>query len=81
VGLIHMCMETTQEISLYNCPYLKLVKMPWFSYFFYVFSSRKSKNKRAEQVLPRGEGQEVDQIMCTHVNKCKNNKIFKNTKL
>jgi hypothetical protein len=49
-----------------------------------VFFPTKSENKRAEQVLPRsrgGGGGEVAQIMYTHVNKCKNDKIkFKNEK-
>jgi hypothetical protein len=29
---IHLCKETTQRISLYSYAYLKLAKMPWFSY-------------------------------------------------
>jgi hypothetical protein len=35
-------------------------------------------NKREEQVLPRSRGRErgqVAQIICTHVCKCKNDKI------
>jgi hypothetical protein len=49
---------------------------------FYVFSSTKSENKRAEQVLPgRGGKGEMAQIMYTHVSQCKNYKIkFKNIK-
>jgi hypothetical protein len=48
-------METTQGISLYTYLYLKLAKMPYFSfYLLYFFSSLKLENKRAEQVLPRG---------------------------
>jgi hypothetical protein len=39
----------------------------------YVFSSTKSENKRAEQVLPGGRGQ-VAQLIYTHVSKWKNNK-------
>jgi hypothetical protein len=50
--VIYTCMETAQGISLYSYFYLKLAKMSCFSY--YVFSSTKSENKRAEQVLPRG---------------------------
>jgi hypothetical protein len=34
-------METTQEIFLYSYLYLKLAKMPCFSYYLYVFSSTK----------------------------------------
>jgi hypothetical protein len=55
---ICMYMETTQEISLNNYMYLKLEKMLCFLIIFYVFSSTKSENKMAEQVLlgSRGEG-------------------------
>jgi hypothetical protein len=46
--VIHVCMETIQELSLCSDFYLKLAKTPCFSYhlcfFFY-------KNRRAEQVL------------------------------
>jgi hypothetical protein len=49
-----------------------------------VFSPTKSDNKRTEQVLPgsrNGGGGEAAQVMYTHVNKCKNDKIkFKNEK-
>jgi hypothetical protein len=54
--VILMCIETTQGISLCSYPYLKLAKMPCFSIIFNVFSSTKSENKRAEQVLPGGGG-------------------------
>jgi hypothetical protein len=50
---IHICMETTQRITLCNYLYLKLAKTPYFS-MFYVFSSTKSENRRAVQVLPEG---------------------------
>jgi hypothetical protein len=52
--IIHKCMETTQGISLYSYLYLKLEKNTVFLIIFYVFSSTKSENKRAEQVLPIG---------------------------
>jgi hypothetical protein len=52
--VIHICMETTQGISLYNYLYLKLAKPPFFS-MFYVFCSTKSENTSVGQVLP-GEG-------------------------
>jgi hypothetical protein len=40
-------------ISLSSYLYLKLAKMPCFSpILFYVFSSTKLENKRAEEVLP-----------------------------
>jgi hypothetical protein len=44
---------------------------------FIFFSSTKSENKRVEQVLPGrgwGKGEEVAQIIYTHVSKCKNDK-------
>jgi hypothetical protein len=49
--VIHMCMETTQGISLYSHLYLKPAKI-----IFYVFSSTKLENKGADQVLPRSRG-------------------------
>jgi hypothetical protein len=52
-AIICICMEATQGISLYSYSYLKLPKMPCFSYYPLCFSS-KSENKRAEQILPRG---------------------------
>jgi hypothetical protein len=45
-------MEATLGISVYNYLYFKLAKRYVFLIIFYVFSSTKSKNKRAEQVLP-----------------------------
>jgi hypothetical protein len=53
-------METTQGISLYSYFYLKLTKMPYFSYYLLCFSSTKSENKRVEQVLPEGKGERGD---------------------
>jgi hypothetical protein len=44
-------METTQGISLCSYLYLKLQKPHVSLFMFYVFSSTKSENKRAEQVL------------------------------
>jgi hypothetical protein len=78
-AVIHMCMETTQGISLYSYLHLKLQKYHVFLIIFYVFSSTKSENKRVEQVLPGGGGREVGSPnnvhTCTHVIKCKDNKI------
>jgi hypothetical protein len=34
---IHMCMEATQGISLCSYPYLKLAKLPCFSYYILCF--------------------------------------------
>jgi hypothetical protein len=52
--VIHIGMETIQGISLCNYTYLKLTKMHVFLTIFYVFSSKKLENKRAEQILPGG---------------------------
>jgi hypothetical protein len=54
--VIHMCMETTQGISLYSYLYVKLAKMLCFYYLLFFFLLQKSENKRAELVLPGGEG-------------------------
>jgi hypothetical protein len=53
-GVIHMCVEATQGISLYSYLYLKLEKMPRILFSFYVFSSTKSENKKAEEFQPGG---------------------------
>jgi hypothetical protein len=85
--VIHVCVETSQGNSLCSYLYLKLVKMSFFLFIFYLFSSTKSENRRAEQVLPRrrvgptGSGEIVQkegrrtnavQIMNICVCKCKN---------
>jgi hypothetical protein len=65
-------METTQGISLYSSPYLKLAKMPHFSYYLLCFFF----NKIREQEGGTGQGRgKAAQIMYTHVSKCKNDKI------
>jgi hypothetical protein len=62
--------------------YLKQAKMSCFS--FSLFSSTKSENRKAEQVVPEGggvcqwegemsgKGEHRAKKMCTHVCKCKN---------
>jgi hypothetical protein len=67
-------MEPTLGIYLYSYLFLKLAKMLAFLIISYVFSSTKSENKRAEQVLPGREAGGSVQIMYTQVNKCKNDK-------
>jgi hypothetical protein len=72
-------MEAMIGISLDSYLYLKLAKMLCLLIISCVFSSTKSENKGAEQVVPRrgsGGGRVcgVAQIMCTHVSKCKNDK-------
>jgi hypothetical protein len=46
-------MELSQENSL--CSYLTSNKQKYY-FSLYLFSSPKSKNGRAEQILPRGSG-------------------------
>jgi hypothetical protein len=48
--------ESAQRISLCSCLYLKLAKRHVSLVIFYVFSSTKLENRRAEQVLPRTGG-------------------------
>jgi hypothetical protein len=47
----HMCLETIQGNSLCSYLYLKLAKASFFFFLFYVISSIKLENRRAEQVL------------------------------
>jgi hypothetical protein len=53
--VIHICMGTTQGNFLCSYLYLKLAKRHVSHFIFYVFSSTKSENRRAEQIL-RGHG-------------------------
>jgi hypothetical protein len=55
-AVIHICMGTTQGNSLCSCLYLKLAKHHISHFIFYIVSSTKSENRRAEQVLLRGQG-------------------------
>jgi hypothetical protein len=55
--VIHTYMETTQGISLYSSPYLKLAKMPCFCYFLLCFFFNKIEEQGG-----------VSQIMYTHVS-------------
>jgi hypothetical protein len=68
---IYIYMETTQRISWYNYPFLKLAKIPCFSYYLLCFFF----NKVREQEGGAGSAQEVAQIMYTHISTCKNDKI------
>jgi hypothetical protein len=52
--VIHICMEISHGNSLCSYLYLKLAKSSCFS--FYLFSSSKSENRRAEQILAREGG-------------------------
>jgi hypothetical protein len=44
--VIHICLEITQGISLYSYFYLKLEKIPCFSYYLLFSSSTKLENRR-----------------------------------
>jgi hypothetical protein len=70
---IHICMETTQSISLYSYPYLKLTKMPCFFYYILWFFFYKIGEKEGRTGSAKRQGKrKVVQIMYIHVNKCKN---------
>jgi hypothetical protein len=70
--VIHICMETTQRISLYSYLYLKLAKTPSFSYYLLCFFFYKiGKQEGGTGSTWRQRGREA-QIMCTYANKCKN---------
>jgi hypothetical protein len=56
--VIHMCMETTQGISLYSYPYLKLAKTPCFIYylkcfFFYKISEQEDRRMERRKWWPK----------------------------
>jgi hypothetical protein len=84
---IHRYMEATLGISLYSYLYLKLSKTLCLSYYLLCFLF----NKIGEQDVGtgstwkgvnssgvggwRGVGEEMTQIMYTHVSKCKSDKI------
>jgi hypothetical protein len=75
--VIHICIDTTQGISLYSYPHLEVAKMPCFSYYLLCFFF----NKFGEQEGGTGSarwGGGSDAIMYTHLNKCKNN-IYSST--
>jgi hypothetical protein len=63
-AIIHICMETIQINSMCSYLYLKLAKWHVSCFIFYVFSSTKLENRRAEQfclaageaLAPVGEG-------------------------
>jgi hypothetical protein len=53
--IIYIYMEISQGNQLCNYPNLK-VKCCFFHFLFSLFSSTKSQNRRAEQILSRGKG-------------------------
>jgi hypothetical protein len=71
--VIHICMETTQGLSLYSYLYLELWKYHVFLIIFYVFFFYKIREQEGGtgSAWRWGVG-EVVQIICTHVSKCKN---------
>jgi hypothetical protein len=50
--VIHICMETTQRISLYSCPYIKLAKTPYFYYLLWFFFSIKLEKRGWNRFCP-----------------------------
>jgi hypothetical protein len=66
-------METTQRIFLYSYLYLKLAKMPCFSYLTFMFFQQNQRIRGWNRFFPKeGQRGEVVQIMSTYVSKCKN---------
>jgi hypothetical protein len=53
--VVHICKDILQGNSLCSYLYLKQVKMSCISFYLFLVFSTKSENRRAEQVLPRGE--------------------------
>jgi hypothetical protein len=51
--IMHRYMKISQGNSLCSYLYLKQAKMSCFCFIFSLFSSIKSENRRAEQVLPQ----------------------------
>jgi hypothetical protein len=57
--VIHKCMEATQGISLHSYPYLKLAKMPCFSYYllcFFLYKIREQEGRTGSAWRWPGEG-------------------------
>jgi hypothetical protein len=77
---MHICIETTQGISLYSYLLPKLAKILFFFLSYMFFNSKKLENKRVKQVLPGAGGNGTGKgcpntYMYIHVSKCKNDKI------
>jgi hypothetical protein len=64
------CTEATQRISLYSYPYIKIAKMPHFSYYLLClfFNKIREQEGRTGSAWRCGGRGEVAQIMYTHVN-------------
>jgi hypothetical protein len=57
--VIHMCMETMLGISLYSCPYLKLAKMPCFSFLcFFLLQNWRTRGQNWFCLEAGGQGGE-----------------------
>jgi hypothetical protein len=75
--VIHICMETTQGISLYSYVYLKLSKIPYFSYYlllFFFYKIREQEGRTGYSPRRGVGGWEGVQIINTHISKYKNGK-------
>jgi hypothetical protein len=72
-----MCVETIQGISLYSYLYLKLAKIPCFSYYllyFFFYKETRGQNRFWWEV-----GVDMAQVMHMHASKYKNDKKKKRT--
>jgi hypothetical protein len=77
---IHKWVEAMLGISLYSYLYPKLAKMLCLSYYLlcFLFKKIKEQKDRTGSAWKWGMGDRVvAQTMCTHVSKCKNDKINK----
>jgi hypothetical protein len=68
-------MEAMLGISLYSYLYLKLAKTPCFSFIFFLQQNQRTREWNRFSLETGGVGQEMAQIMHTHVSKCKNDEI------
>jgi hypothetical protein len=79
---IHKCIETMLGISQYSYLFLKLEKMLFVSYYrlYFVFNKIRKQEGRTGYASMQGRGgREVTQAPYTHVSKCENDKIEKET--
>jgi hypothetical protein len=73
--VIHICMETTQGISLYSYFYLKLAKTLFFLLSL-MFSLQQNQSTRGRnRFYPEREEVGRSQMVYTPVSKCKKDKI------
>jgi hypothetical protein len=73
--VIHKCMEAMLGISPYIYLYLKLAKTLCLSYYLLCFLFNKIREDKGRTDSSRQNLWGGAQPMCTHVSKCKNNKV------